>query len=259
MYVSGTLKDKAIDFYREKMVSFDNEQFQTEDASFSYDGQLVLSNKEKYEKLIERQEMLIDKKIERIREFNIPGHLGLLLCVILETIRSTPRNYTYALLDCLSNLILSCSYSSSLETCLYRFQNFISYLMNLTTPITQVELDLIVSLFLNDSYYSSCFVQREGEKKFHLGSVDSLSMEAQELIQLGEFVAPNRVSVIAQDLQNENEFSHYVAPIYFALRNEKQASFFLHLCRDSSLDDRNIEKNARLARVPNNLIQMVRR
>lgn len=263
MYVSGSLKNKTINFYRDKIIEFDSLGFETRDARLSYQGELsFLPQHDLTSILEEKQANYINVLIEKIllllkrRQLHFLDILD--TQIRIEAFKNTSQNITYALYECLYQMILDVRSNEELFRRLKEFERLAIYL-NSKDNLSQVDLDIILELFLNQELYRELEVINTKFNKFHILLEERIDFETSSIIHFGEFVAPNRVAVVAQDLQSNNEFSRYVAPIYFALKSDVQARRFLSLCRGFEMDINLIEKNATRCRVPNNLIEMVRR
>lgn len=61
MQISGSLKRKVVDCYREDLNNFYSNVFQTNNISFSYDGELILHSSDSTQQraLYDRQEVLL--------------------------------------------------------------------------------------------------------------------------------------------------------------------------------------------------------
>lgn len=68
MYVSGTLKNKTVNFYKEKMTTFDTQSISTPECNISYNGELTFApwDQDKHQKLIKRQEQYLEKLSTKI-------------------------------------------------------------------------------------------------------------------------------------------------------------------------------------------------
>ena len=67
MYVSGTLKNKVIDFYKPSITAFSEEGLMTDKIVFGYDGEILTPpwDQALEKKLIKREEALIEQGIEK--------------------------------------------------------------------------------------------------------------------------------------------------------------------------------------------------
>lgn len=266
MYVSGSLKDKTVNFYKDKMIDFDEYSFNTSEVLLSYDGCLsfVPWESKKSDKLSKNQELYINKLIENIKLLNYYNckcgtyniAMQSMYKKVLEYIMKTNRKITYALLECFYKLIVS---QEGIVNQIRRFYILIDYLNQNIDTLTQVNLDVIIELFLNKFSYTKDDIYAFKKDKFKIDERDIIDEEIYKLVLLGQFIAPNRLPVIANSLYSYNEFTKYVVPIYLTIKNDKDANQFLYSCKNPNLSFEQIEKNATLCRTPNNLINMVRR
>ena len=263
MYVSGSLKNKTVSFYKEKMICFDDQTFHTSDLSIDYTGYLSptpwYTNELKFLEVkqksyivggIERTKLLVDKKGFLILKKDV--------LEIINLINKTSENIKYALFECLYKLIYTSNNSYDLSLNLKRFKILIDDVNNLEN-LYQADLDIILNLFMKNLTYTKDDIFEEKTKKFKIDERKITEQELYKLVLLGEFVAPNRLPIVAPTLSCDNEFTKYVVPIYFGIKDDKTAAIFLKNCRTHDLDFELIEKNAKLCCVPDNLINMVRR
>lgn len=259
--LSGTLKNRAVNFYKEQMTSFGPDYFDFQNMTFTCDGSITSSPFDKnlgIDKIAKKQEHHILRGIENTKKLASSKNFNkALLNKEIDALFAAPRTYAYALFECLYILIKNAKNNSDLESKLKKFQKFRLYVDSIVN-ISQVELDILVELFLAGASYMREDVKVREEEKFKIYRTEHLSRESIEIISLGKFIAPNRVSVIARDLQSENEMTKYVAPIYFAIRNDAKASQFLNSCASEYCDNPiYVINHARACGVPENLRKMV--
>jgi len=261
MYLSGTLKTKAINFYKEQMTSFGTDYFVSQDLTIMIDGSissLPFDKTSTVDKLKSKQEFYIAKGIKNMENLaNAKNYNISLLNKEINALFYAPRTYAFALFECLYKLIKNAKSKNDLESKLKSFQVFRMYVDSIEN-ISQVELDILIELFLSGTSYMKEDIAIREETKFKISDTEHLSYETQEIISLGKFIAPNRVPIIARTLQSNNEMTRYVAPIYFAIRNEENARRFLNYCSQENYDNPiHITNCAKACGVPENLRKMV--
>lgn len=259
MYVSGTLKKKTSEFYKPTITLFDEEGIAIKIGSFNYDGELLMTPWEKSSeiKLIKRQEEHIQKGIDKTRFLTNMKYPKLKSEInrMLKIIKETDRKYSFALFEAFYELILA---SESKQDCLIRikdFKIFLNWLEN--QEINQIELELLIKLFLERKNYDKESLQRKKEETFHIKEEELLSESLNEIITFGEFLSPNRVPKIASSL-NDIESSKLVLPIYFAISSDLDALKFLKMCRIPDLDEEQVKRNATRMRIPKNIQNLIR-
>ena len=260
MYVSGTLKKKTVNFYKPSIINFNEEGLELIDAHLGYDGNLSMLpwNKSLEEKLTKRQEELISKGKEKTiyrssLKFNKAKSY---INKILQKITNTSRKYSYALFECFYEIVMTSKTKEELITRITEFEDFINYLE--TNEVNQIDLDMLISLFLRKKSYDLESLKRAKEESFHIIEEDLPSTSLEEITYLGEFISPNRVPIIASTIYEEIEYSKLVLPTYFIISDEQTATKFLRLCRTPDLDEEKVKKNARILSIPNNLENLIR-
>lgn len=260
MYISGTLKKKTVEFYKPSINNFSDQEFMTDKIILNYDGELLVLPWDKpiEQKLIKKQEALIESGIEKTifvstKKFN---NIKLEITRILQKVKTTERKYSFALFECLYKIIISADTKDELILKLQEFEIFINWLD--TQEINQIDLEVLISLFLKRGKYDQETLKKAKEQKFHVIEEEILSEDLYKTIIFGEFVSPSRVSKVASTLHQDIEYSKLVLPIYFAIPNELEANQFLKLCRTPDLDEEQVKKNARLLRIPTNLQNLIR-
>lgn len=268
MYVSGTLKNKTIEFYKEKVISFDSEAIYTEDNSLTFDGELAftpfLSSIE--EKLIRNQNKYISKLKENISSVvcikfankrcgtEYIYYYSIVKKIIKKIEESNPK-LIFVLLESLYALIKNTS-NDNLKAQLNQFQNLIDYLNNNADLLNQTDIDIICTRFLNNQGYDLDSILRYKIRTFKINEKELTDSTIYELYRLGEFIAPSRLANISRELLSE-ELSRKIAPIYFLIKDERLAKQFLNSCKESDLTSEQIIKNATRMRIPNNLISRI--
>ena len=259
MYVSGTLKDKAITFYKPKIMNFSENEFMTNKILFSYDGEIISLpwDKDKITKLAKRQELLIQKFMENILVLASKKYPSLKTEIqkMFQIIIKTPRKFTYGLFECLYETIISSNKDELLKR-LTKLELLINYLEE--ENINQIDFDIIRTLFLKQKDYDKTSLFEEKVKKFHIIDEEIPTNTLRTIITFGEFISPKRVPKIASTLNQDIKYSNMVLPIYFAIPNELDANKFLMLCKNSSLDEEQIKKNATRLRIPENITNLIR-
>lgn len=268
MYVSGTLKNKTINFYKEKMTSFDTSGIYTSDNSLTYEGELTFvpwaSEIEK--KLINKQNIYISKLKENISnvlyiKFSNKRcgtqyfYYDSIVKKILKKIDETNPKLIFALLECLYALIKNTD-NDNLNEKLNEFQNLIDYLNNNAEILNQTDIDIICTRFLNNQGYDLDSLLKYKIRTFRINEKELTDSTVYELYRLGEFIAPTRLATISKELLYE-ELSRVIAPIYFAIKDERLAKQFLNSCKQSNLTSEQIIKNATRMRIPSNLINRI--
>lgn len=260
MYVSGTLKNKVIDFYKPSITAYSEEGLMTDKIVFGYDGEILTPpwDQALEKKLSKREEALIEQGIEKtlfITSKKFPSiHFDVKR--MLLNLKNIDRKYAYALFECLYEMIISINTKDELA---HRLQTFSSFINNLDEiSQNQIDLDILISLFLQGKDCNIENLKLAKEQKFHVIEEEILSEDLYKTIIFGEFVSPTRVSKVASTLNQDIEYSKLVLPIYFAIPNELEANQFLKLCRTPDLDEEQVKKNARLLRIPTNLQNLIR-
>lgn len=256
MQISGSLKRKAVDFYRENIDFYSDKYFKTDNITFFYDG-ILRSNSDKA--LRDRQEALILNGIENtLKKAYTRDINSALVAKELELIQNTPRNMSYALFECFYKLVVTATASDDFKLKVYRFAKFREYLCSLD-HFTQWELDIMINLFLRDLSFKFNSLKSEEERLFGISS-DIYDLSVEYLINFGKFIAPYRVHNIAKDIERNIPCMDYVATIYFALKSDDQAELFKKWCMtESHLDFDKIMGKAELCKIPEPLVKLVKK
>jgi hypothetical protein len=261
LQISGSLKRKVVDCYREDLNNFYSNVFQTNNISFSYDGELILHSSDSTQQraLYDRQETLINNGIDNT--LNKAKDKGIDVDAVsfeLDRTKETSRNMSFALFECFYSIVVNAKSSDDFRQKAYKFANFRDYLCSLGS-FEQWELEIMINLFLRDLAYTPEKVTQEEKRIFGIETSRLPYPACLDEINLGKFIAPNRVRKIAPDLIECRGYINYIAPVYFALKNDVQAERFLKWCQvESRLDADKIIDKAELCKAPDNLIQLVR-
>ncbi len=157
-----------------------------------------------------------------------------------------------------SRIVVNAKSSDDFRQKAYKFANFRDYLCSLGS-FEQWELEIMINLFLRDLAYTPEKVTQEEKRIFGIETSRLPYPACLDEINLGKFIAPNRVRKIAPDLIECRGYINYIAPVYFALKNDVQAERFLKWCQvESRLDADKIINKAELCKAPDNLIRLVR-
>ena len=263
MYVSGTLKNKTIDFYREKVTSFDSSGIDTSEVYFSYNGELVFApwDDDKEMKLISHEENhmnMLDEKIHNIlSNKNKCGtdyvYFDSEIKKLISAIRSYDRRISFTLMETLYNCF---NISNDRILTLTEFSKLLAYLRGRYLEFDQPRIDAIMYLFSVGHNYSEKSVNEFIIRRFGVDKNKLDTKESYNLYKLGEFVSPNRLVKVAKSI--ENEHSKYVLPIYFLIKDDRKAERFLLSCRNPYLDRDMAIKNAEELDVNENVISLVK-
>ena len=260
MYISGSLISKTINFYKPTISDFDMEGIVVKGLYLSYNGELIMQlwNRSLEKKLIKRQEDLIIEEKEKTLWFSATKFKidNSYLNKILKIITETNRKYSYVLFECLYKIIISENTLEEIITRINELELFINWLNK--EDVNQINLDILISLFLERKVINYENLKKAKLEKFHLDEDDILSDNLKEIIYFGEFVSPNRVAKIARSINENIEYSKLVLPLYFAIPSEINAAKFLKLCQTPILDEKQIKRNARLLRIPSSLENLIR-
>jgi len=261
MQISGSLKRKAVDCYREDLSFYSSYSFQTNNFTFTYDGDFILNSFDsaQQEVLYNRQEVLINGGIDNT--LNKAKNNGInvdWVALELDRIKETSRNMSFALFECFYRIVINARNSSDFREKAYKFAKFRDYLCSLG-GFKQWELEIMINLFLRDLAYTPEKVNQEEGRLFGIETSRLPYPICLDEINLGKFIAPNRVRKIATDLIKCRGYINYIAPVYFALKNDVQAETFLKWCQvEPRLDADKIIDKAELCKAPDNLIRLVR-
>lgn len=268
LYLSGSLKNKTINYYREHIASFDHESISFPKGKLYYDGSLVLDNKKQLEILFLREEKQILNYAHLIHEKAKQNYLDKTFTInykdfyitdiidkIIKILLTTNRKFTFVLFECLLNIINN-SNLKNIKDNLDQYAKLLKCFIN-NEDLNQIEITLIMDLFLNNykfNEYPRINLQEEKQKAFLIDENDEAFNDIKDIILLGEFIAPKRLKSISNDLKNKMPFTNLIAPLYFLIENPNQAASFLNSCRKDNLTIEEIEdianKNKVLHLVP---------
>ena len=256
MYISGTIKDRAIAYYKPNIIDFHSEGIETSKVTMSYKGELTLKRKTGLERrLIQRQEELIEKEINKTQALSNLKYPEINKEVLntLKLIFRTDRQFSFALFEYFYRLVIL---SSTKEELLNRITSLKELIDNLEKDTTQIDLELLIYLFLKEKQDIS--LSQAKEQKLHIIESEILSDKLEEIITFGEFISPKRVPIIANTLSTDLEASLLVAPLYFAIPSEQNASNFLYYCKNRELTKQQVKSNSTPLRIPTNLQKLIR-
>lgn len=267
MYVSGSLKKQSIDFYKSKMTGYHRECIITPDVTFYTSGELIFTSwTNHHEATLESHKEEKIAKIEQdiillpfLKSQKCGTSVSLYQPALKEAIadiHSLGKQNDYILLECLKNITVNTSLDH-LRAELLRFQQLLAYVRR--NELTSLELEILIYFYLKKKDYNPKLIKEEIIRRFQVNEEFIQDDEIKDLYYLGRFIAPQRLPIVAKTLLSGNPLSRNILPIYFAIRSDKQAQYFLQSCLKEDLNRDQIEKNATLCRVPNNLIEMVRR
>lgn len=262
LYVSGSIFKKSVQFYREKILNFNEDGISLDWGLFDSRGCLAFLPWEDNlkQQLIKRQNKIIYDKADNIKFLIKQNNLQIFNQLIRETlnmIMKTKRYLTCALLEAFNQLLCKTDNKAQLLIRVTEFQKFIGQLESLD-DLSQNDLDCLIYLFLNNRPFDKESLLEFKQKTFNI-RYENLERLLKSTVKLGEMIAPERIGKIATYLTNMPTEASLVAPIYFALKSEEIADNWLNLNMEPDIDLEKIEKNARVLRIPNNLINIVRR
>lgn len=246
LYLSGSLKNKTINYYREQTTKFDNESITFPKGQLYYDGALILQNQQQLEILALREEKQLLNYAHSIlqqtsqkyanktininnKDFFITDTINKIIKIILNT----NRKFTYILLETLANILNT---NINLKDNLEQYAKLIKY-FNAYEDLNQIDITLITNLFLQDyEFNENMNLQEEKKKEFLIDENDEAFNDIKDIILLGEFIAPQRLKTVANDLKSHNPLTNIIAPIYFLIKDPNQATNFLSSCQTSDLE-----------------------
>lgn len=252
MEVSGSLKRKAINKYRENTWAFDQEAIYFGEASLDYNGLLTYpAFDEDIDKTLQkRQESYITKMTEIIRTKAQEPMMDITyINKVLNLINGISRKYAFALLEELNQIV-----NAGSNHFLYKFYTLVEYL-KMGNNQTQIQFELILRVFRQGKHYGFCALDEELNKYFPLyAALDKLSEKLQTIITMGMFIAPDRITALgARDI--DNEISAFYLPIYFLIKDDALANAFLIAINEGFKDIHDVIENARDLEIPRNLIR----
>lgn len=246
MYVSGTLKKKTVDFYREQMVDYSAESFDTPDFSIYYTGEIVTTpwNQEQLNKLEQRQEQIIRNGITKtyalIDNLNLPKSLKDRLRHLVMLINNTPRNMTVILFETYYEILKTVTSIKRLEEFENNMQIFINCLKN-SENLSQSDIEFMVKRFKSHADYTDI------DKSTLLNGVNLLYEQDQKLYNLAAFIANERIKKVSAYFNRGVGEDYPYLFLYFTLKDSNLANAIWeeHL--------KNPEKDLELVRVPKTL------
>lgn len=258
--ISGTLKKKTINFYREKIIDYNENGILTDQAFLNKYGILFVNNFFLQQELINRRNTYIKKANNYIINISTAkfkdNNILKLINNTIVIINKMPNKYNYALLEALAKIILKAT-TKSIKDDLTFFNELLTFLNY--NSINQIDLDFILAEFIkNPQTILKALIYNLNDLKIKTFKIDplELSIECQEILFLGEFIAPERVKNVANNLYNATNLMHYILPIYFLITSSSKAEQFLHLSRH--LEEDELFNKASLY-TNNNIIKLVRK
>ena len=262
MFVSGALKNKSIDFYREKTTSFDSKGINTSEVYFSYEGELTFApwDKDKERKLILHEEKhinLLDEKIHGLLNYRNKCGTDYLyfnseLNKLIGIIKNFDRRVTFVLLETLYKCF---STTNDRIYTITEFNKLLTYLEDKYMEFDQTTIDSIMYLFSKGYNYDEDSLHNYIINRFKVDS-NKLDGENYNLYKLGEFISPNKLSKVGHMI--ESEHSKYVLPIYFLTSDSRKSERFLSLCKTPYLDRDLAVKNAENVNINANVISLIK-
>lgn len=262
LYLSGLLKKKMLKNYLFYLTSYNGNSlnFTTPklNFNFNYDGKVTFAEEnatcqKQWQAL---QELRIKQGIDEIhtwikyqygrKKWNLNGQMVKILDevnnIINIILQDPDRKYTFALLNCLYNIIRH-SNITTLKDNLNNFLSLILYLHQNSYYLNQIAIDLIIKQFCKDKYFIAKSYQyilpTLKIKTFHLDE-DELDQATRNTLLLGEFVAPQKVPVMAPILQNQDALAILIATVYFLITDKQIANNFLIFLKQNHPDQEQI-------------------
>lgn len=251
LYLSGLLKNKTINYYREQTTKFDNEGITFPKGQLFYDGALILQNQQQLEILSLREEKQLLNYAHEIHQQTSQKYASKTINInnkdyfitdivdkIIKIILNTNRKFTYILLETLSNIL---NVNINLKDNLDEYAKLIKY-FNTSENLNQIDITLITNIFLKDfEFIENMNLQEEKKKEFLIDENDEAFNDIKDIILLGEFIAPQRLKTIVTDLKSHNPLTNIIAPLYFLIKDPNQAANFLSSCQKENLTIDNLE------------------
>lgn len=261
MYISGNLIQEKIKENHDLILAFDHQKIIFQNFDLSYDGQLELITPENQtkEKLFWEQEekiMLLYKTIlTKTKRPKVNGYIEAYTLNLVKSILKSSYKYIYLLLETL-NYIINNSFNLYLD--LQDFAKFYQYLVFNDLTLNQIELNILIKRFLKDNTYNVANLNTYKKEIFGI-DIEKLDSQSQAVATFGEFIKPNRVLKIAPYIQNNPEFTQYIAPIYFLLPTSKDASTFLYLNRHPDYNFKTIYRYAQKCGATPNILKLIKK
>ncbi len=246
--VSGSLKNKTIDFYRDSIIDYNENGILFEDAFINKYGSLFVSSKCLYKTLLKRKDLYFNKGKNIIlalsnQKFN-NKEIKDIIAETISIIYQMPTTINYALLETFYKIIQK-SNTHTIKDNLVFFKELLTFL-NDQEKISQIDLDLILEQFQkNPQTILKYLIYNFNNLKIKTFKIveDDLFKENREILFLGEFIAPQRVPIVAHNLYDVSNMTYIVSPIYFLIKNNEKAQKFLLSSRNLK-DEKEIYENA---------------
>lgn len=261
MYISGSLINQVINKNRNNISGFDNEKVYFDSFSLSYEGVLEFFNNENNIKTrtFWRQEELINSlaqnivkkiKIRPLKEYTRNKFFN-----TLTKLLKSSRKYTYLFLEFLVFIINN---SNNLDEDLVDFNKFYQsiYEYEKIYNFNQIDLNIMLDRLKKGQNYNLENLSNYYEEFFHLNDME-LDLNIQTIVKFGEFINPHRLQKIAYNIAQDVEFTQYIAPIYFLLKDAKSADTFLYLNRKNNLNYNQILQNAKKCGANENIRELI--
>lgn len=246
--VSGSLKNKTIDFYRDSIIDYNENGILFEDAFINKYGSLFVSSESLYKTLLKRKDLYFNKGKDIIlalssQKFN-NKEIKDIITETISIIYQMPTTINYALLETFYKIIQK-SNTHTIKDNLVFFKELLTFL-NDQEKISQIDLDLILEQFQkNPQTILKYLIYNFNNLKIKTFKIieDELFKENREILFLGEFIAPQRVPIVAHNLYDVSNMTYIVSPIYFLIKNNEKAQKFLLSSRNLK-DEKEIYENA---------------
>ena len=263
MYVSGTLKDKTVEFYKEHITSYDYEGITTDFGGLSFNGELMFVpwENDKEKKLISHEERHLDLLSKDILKlFSHNGRCGTEYIYytsevnkVINRLKSGSRKYSYALMQVLLREIKN---SRDVIGTIRDFNKLVDYVEATYENQSQPDIDAILNLYSMGYNYKEDSVYNYKLKKYGINEKKIDDGRVLSLFYLGEFLSPNRLARIGMNINNP--LNDKVLPIYFSIKDNRIAEAFIRSCRTNELDTDMIIKNASDLKVKENIISLAK-
>ena len=255
MYISGSLKRKTIDKYREDTIGFDKEGISFGKFYFGYDGEIIYPpfDKDIEHLLFKKQENYIREGKDKILKIADELKNSKYMKEILNNLQNMDRKFAFALYEQFYNILNL----NNDEIYLKLFYDLTEYLKKYGNNINQIDFEIILMLFRNGLTYNNESVDDEKSCVFPLYTNKSFKMlneHLQAIIKMGMFISPNRVSNIKKSDIN-NELCEYYLPIYFLIKDNILARDFLISINNGFENIADIKENARDLGISKSLIR----
>ncbi len=251
LYLSGLLRKKMLRHYLNYIVDYNSLGLTLANPktwhsfNFSYEGEIQVeaNNRSFKEQLRKLQELRIKEGINEIltlvnlkygtNKWNLNGQMvniqGEVKNIINLILKDQERKYAFNLLTCLNKIIIN-STPLTIKDDLTNLTDLINFLAQEGDLYNQIEIDLIINKFLHDKFLVADTIRyglpQIKMQNFKIAESD-LDMAMQNVLLLGEFVAPYKVSQIAPYLLKQDKKTLIAAQIYFLTQsNLVRENFF---------------------------------